>query len=149
MDYKKIAIYTAIVLIGLGFWIKDRIDNQSRLDQYDRFAGLYAETAIMSQLYRGQEDRFKFVRDSLMHHYGFSKTGVALFQRQLEGDEERWSTIWEIIGRKTDSLAKYYRTTLPPAPKIDSSRVQPKLPEHPGSRVQDSIRPGPFKNKKK
>jgi hypothetical protein len=129
LDYKKLAAYIVIILIGVGFWAKGRIEDRKQLEEYDRFAGLYSEIAVAAQIHRTHDDRFKFVRDSLTHHYGFTQSEITLFKRKLQGHDEEWNQIWSVISRKTDSLAKYYHAH-PIAPQQTETFGPPRSAFH-------------------
>ena len=108
MNYKKLAVYLLIVLVILGIWYKNTRDTQRRLDEYARFAGAYAGTAVVAELYRNEPDRFLRARDSIYKLYDFTPASIEQFQQSMKGREEDWSLVWDAIRLKTDSLTKFY-----------------------------------------
>jgi len=89
----------------------------------DRFASLYAGTAVVAELYRNEPERFVRARDSLYRLYDFTPQAVDLLKQKWQGREEEWYPIWVAIKRKTDSLTQYYKdhpVSHPIAPKPDS-----------------------------
>ena len=75
----------------------------------DRFASLYAGTAVVAELYRNEPKRFVRARDSLYRLYDFTPQAVDLLKQKWQGREEEWYLIWVAIKRKTDSLTQYYK----------------------------------------
>jgi hypothetical protein len=124
VDYKKIAVYLLIILVGLGLWYRSKVNEARRAEQYNRFAELYAVTSVMAELYRKTPQQFYPIRDSLYRHYRMDADSVAKLKKTLEGREEEWLPIWEIIKQKMDSLMAYYR-------------------DHPLGQQPDSISPSP------
>lgn len=108
MDYRKIIIYILIIVVAAGYWYKRKQDDKSRAEAYDRFASIYAATAVLAELYRNEPERLIRARDSLYECYGMAADSLEAFKRSLEGNEEEWSLIWAAVKRKTDSLIEYY-----------------------------------------
>ena len=92
----------------------------------DRFASLYAGTAVVAELYRNEPERFVRARDSLYRLYDFTPQAVELLKQKWQGREEDWYPIWVAIKRKTDSLTQYFKAHPvghPIGPRLDSGLV--------------------------
>jgi len=109
LDYKKIIIYLVILLAALGYWYKVFQDEKRGLEQTDRFASVYAGTAVMAELYRNEPDRFFRARDSIYNLYKIDSMWINEFRRSHQDREEDWSLVWDAVKRKTDSLVEYYK----------------------------------------
>ena len=109
MDYKKIILYIVVLLAALGYWYKVSQDEKRGLEQSDRFAAVYAGTAVMAELHRNEPERFFQARDSIYKLYHVDNQWIEKFHRSHQDREEDWSLIWDAVKRKTDSLVEYFK----------------------------------------
>jgi hypothetical protein len=109
LGYRKIILYIVVLLVALGYWYKVARDEKRRLEQSDRFAAVYAGTAVMAELHRNEPDRFFRARDSIYRLYHVDYQWIGKFRRSHQDREEDWSVIWDAVKRKTDSLVEYFK----------------------------------------
>jgi len=109
LDYKKIAVYIIIILVGIGIWYKNRLDENQRREEAERFAHMYAGTMVTAELYRNEPDKFFDARDSIMREYGVDTTWVNRFRHAYEGSEEKWVPVFIRIHNIADSLIEYFK----------------------------------------
>ena len=109
MDYKKIILYFLIIVIAAALWIKSSNQDKTVQQKAERFASVYAGTAVMAELYRNEPDRFFRARDSIYAQYGVDSAWVYNLKDELSGEEEKWDPVWSSIKNKVDSLIEYHK----------------------------------------
>jgi hypothetical protein len=109
LDYKKLILYFIIIVVAVGIWFRNGLIEKRRLSDAERFAEVYAGTAVMAELYRNEPKEFFAARDSILSVHGVDSSWVRHFQNKFEGHEERWIAVWSRINAITDSLIEYYK----------------------------------------
>ncbi len=109
MDYKKITLYTIIILVGIGVWYKSKLDEGKREEEIERFAHVYASTTVMAELYRNEPEKFFVARDSILNEYDVDTVWLNRFQSSFDSREENWTMVFIRIQNIADSLVEYFK----------------------------------------
>lgn len=109
LNWKKIIIYIAIIVVAVGLYFKNERDVANLTAGFDKYGSFYAELSVAAELYRNEQDQFFAVRDSLFLKYKLNADSIDSFKKSLEGREEDWQKVWILAKNKTDSLVAYFK----------------------------------------
>ncbi|MCP4704202.1 MAG: hypothetical protein GY865_06305, partial [candidate division Zixibacteria bacterium] len=101
-----------ITLLTAGYFYFSDNQESERLKDFDKFAGVTAETSIAAELYRNDSDSFLVVRDSILNKYGVSMNDLLMFKKRYRGDEYYWAEYWDKVVLISDSLIAHHQARL-------------------------------------
>jgi len=130
LDYRKIILYLLIVVVAGGLWLKSSSEKRSRQGQAELFSTVYAETVVMAELFRNEPDIFFLKRDSIFQVYGVDSAWLYDFRNEMETEEEKWSSIWNNVKIKVDSLTEFYKRHPIKGLDADSIKDDPLIEEN-------------------
>jgi len=102
----------AILLITAGYLYYSDLQHEKRDIEFERYAGVIAETSIAAELYRNDADSFFIVRDSILKKYSLDINDMYRFRKKYVGKEYLWADFWDKVVLITDSLINYQESLL-------------------------------------
>jgi hypothetical protein len=93
-----------LAVIVVGYIMIRNIIIADKLDEYNKFAGLIAETSIAAELYRNNSDSFLVARDSILGQYELTLEDFNNFREKMQENQNDWRIVFDMASCMTDSL---------------------------------------------
>jgi hypothetical protein len=117
LNYKRLFFYLAILLIAAAVWYGIEYSKRKEAERKERFVNVYAGIATVTEIYRDHPGLMARARDSIFYLYRFNADSMKTFREEFEGQEEKWTLIWDDIRIRVDSLANIYLNNMPQLPE--------------------------------
>jgi len=118
-----VVVLTAVIVVGYII-IRDAIIT-NKLDEYNKYAGVIAETSIAAELYRNNNDSFLVARDSILGQYELTLEDFNNFREKMQENQDDWRIVFDMASCMTDSLVdiQMLRLKARPDSNIDSTGI--------------------------